>query len=250
MRGTYRLSSGLGQASPSRQLIAFAVALFIEILLILALLGLGQKPPGAPETGRRNLGITYFPDAAPSPAPTRSTVPEPSSTEPETNAPPVTPPPVKLPTPLDRPLPILIVSHDVFAASDIAKLGSKGVPSPPGSGDDAKMAADDSEVVGSAPDGTPLYAAEWVRHPTDRELSAYLPPKAPNGFGLVACKTIANHHVQDCVELANSPPGSHLAGAVRQAAWQFLVRAPRVGGKELTGTWVRIRIDYDEVAAP
>jgi protein TonB len=64
-------------------------------------------------------------------------------------------------------------------------------------------------------------------------------------LGLVACKTIANNRVDDCVELDQSPAGSHLAAAIRQAAWQFRVRPPRKGGRPLIGAWVRILIETD-----
>jgi protein TonB len=101
-------------------------------------------------------------------------------------------------------------------------------------------------MVGTAPDGQPLYAAEWYREPTNTELAGYLPKTMPDGggWGIIACKTAPRFRVTDCVELGQGPAGSHLAGAVRQAAWQFLVRPPRIGGKSLVGEWVRIRVDY------
>jgi protein TonB len=131
-------------------------------------------------------------------------------------------------------MPLLEMSKEEFAASDISKL-------PKASDGDG---AGDSKVVGHGPNGEVLYAAEWAREPTSAELSGYLPANAPDGYGLIACRTIPQDRVDDCIELENDPPGSHLARAVREAAWQFRVRPPRRNGKELVGEWVRIRIDY------
>ena len=110
-------------------------------------------------------------------------------------------------------------------------------------------AADDTAGPGHGPNGETLYNARWYREPTHAELDTYLPKGTRrSGWGLIACRTVAHYHVEDCVELGQSP-GSGLAGAVRQAAWQFLVYPPRIGGHQLVGSWVRIRVDYRVVEA-
>ena len=35
-----------------------------------------------------------------------------------------------------------------------------------------------------------------------------------------------------------------MAGAVRQAAWQFRLKPPRVNGRPTIGVWVRFRVNY------
>jgi len=251
MSAAYRLPATLDQSTKRRRATGLALAIGLELLVILALLGLGVERP-VPMARTGTLSVDLIPNAADEPTPTRRQRPS-SAAKPTPVAPPrpVPPPPkIKLPTlPTDHSLPMIILTPRDLATADIKNLGSKGVPSPAqDSGNDAQLAdgPGDSERVGTAPNGQPLYAAEWYREPTNQELSTYLPPRMPDGggWGLVACKTIARYHVDDCVELGNSPPGSHLASAVRQAAWQFLVRPPRKGGREMVGEWVRIRIDY------
>ena len=104
----------------------------------------------------------------------------------------------------------------------------------------------DSAVVGVAPDGSKLYAAEWQREPTDQELSFYLRSargaSRAGSFGLIACRTAARFKVEDCRPISESP-GSGLGYAVNEAAWQFRVKPPRVNGEYQVGTWVSIRID-------
>lgn len=103
---------------------------------------------------------------------------------------------------------------------------------------------DSVRVEGTGPNGEPLYAAAWYREPYDNELRGYLSTAIGPGWGLIACRTVADYRVEDCVILGESPPGSGIARAVQAAAWQFRVRPPRVGGRDQVGEWVRIRIDY------
>jgi protein TonB len=98
--------------------------------------------------------------------------------------------------------------------------------------------------VGTAPNGEPLYAAAWYREPRRDELRGYLSTASGPGWGLIACRTVEDYRVEDCVGLDEYPQGSQINRAVLAAAWAFRVRPPRLGGRPLVGAWVRIRIDY------
>jgi hypothetical protein len=129
---------------------------------------------------------------------------------------------------------------------DIAKVSSHaGEPQGGGTGAGSGAGSGPSEGPGDGPGGEQLYDPDWYRRPTNAELDGYLPRNGVReGWGLIACRTAEGNRVEDCKEMGESPPGSRFASAVRQAAWQFRILPPRVGGKPLIGVWVRIRIDY------
>ena len=220
---------------------SFLLALAIEVMLLLAFFTLNFREKGPPkfEGGRLStfdLSADTEADATKSERKQEEAVTRPKPRP----ATPIPKPTIELPK---RPLQMIEVTPEEFHSSDIARLGT-AANGPSGPQMAEGHSPGDSEKVGTAPNGEPLYAAEWYREPTNAELSTYMPKSlAEDGYGLVACRTAARFRVEDCVELGQTP-GSHLAGAVRQAAWQFLVRPPRVGGKSMVGEWVRIRIDY------
>ena len=231
----YRLPSPYDRAPLQRRLSSFALALAINIGLLLLLIELGVVTlPQEPRS--TSLTVDLVPES-------RSASAEHTATQQphvRSKAPVPKPPPIVLPVkptiaapPSSSSKPWIEMSNDELAAADISKLPAAGTGG-----------AGDSEVVGRGPNGDPLYAAQWAREPTDAEIAGYW-PRGTSGWGLVACKTIPNDRVEDCVELDQSPRGSRLAAAVRQAAWQFRVRPPRKGGRELVGAWVRILIESD-----
>jgi protein TonB len=235
----YSIHDHQAGASRGRRALSLALAVAIEVLLLLALLTIDLREPQKPVF--KGGSIATFDVANVEQSKAASSNAKPVRAIKEIKHPKLPPLP---PTITQRPLPIMEVSKEFLDAADISKLGSNA----PGAGRLAQGSAPgDSEMVGTAPNGEPLYAAEWYREPTNQELATYMPKsREEDGWGMVACRTVERFHVEDCVELGQTP-GSHLAGAVRQAAWQFLVRPPRVGGKSMVGEWVRIRIDYHVV---
>lgn len=239
----YLPPSAQGRTPPGRRALSFLLALAIEVLLLLAFLTINFRDRKIPEfEGGR---LTTFDVSSADRQDRSKSVQKQVVTEklPPRPAPPIPKPTVEIP---ERPLQMIEVTRQEFLDSDISKLGTAGGGPKAGAQMAGGSSAGDSAKVGTAPNGEPLYAAEWYREPTRTELGAYLPKRMPDGggWGMIACRTASRWRVEDCVELGQGPAGSHLASAVRQAAWQFMVRPPRIGGKPMIGEWVRIRIDY------
>lgn len=237
----YRLPSPYAHPPLQRRLTGLGLALAINLALLLALMTLGVIPPPSARKSLRGIVVDLIPQSR-SEAQEQTRALQPKQRQVQQDQPLPKPPPIILPVkptiappaqPADKPSPWIEMSKAEMAASDIGNMPKT-----------ASGGAGDSEVVGHGPNGEALYAAEWAREPTNAELAGYMPRNSPEGYGLIACKTVAGNRVEDCIELEQSPRGSHLASAVRQAAWQFRVRPPRKGGKPLIGSWVRIRIDY------
>ena len=235
-------SVALDRAPLGRRASGLALALGVNLLLLLALLGIGAFRPAKPDTSSA-LVVDLLPQSnerESAPAARQKAARPVERVRPRPPKPPVIPP-ITSPIPPRVPLQMIELTRQDYAAADIATLPKAGPAAGAGAGGSG---ADDSPVVGRGPRGQALYAAEWARRPTNAELGGYRKPGAPDGFGLIACKTAPGNRVEDCVELDQSPRGSHLASAVRQAAWQFRVRPPRKNGQPMIGEWVSIRIDY------
>jgi len=229
-----------------RRTISFVLALVVEALLILVLVLFGPHfIPGSKPEPRRATSFSLAPsEKEAATAPEHRTKAHAAAKQASGKVTPIPPmPPVitppKVPTPpnaLPGVLPIQL------GASDISKLKSSA------SSDDGAETGTDSKLAygpGEGPGGQPLYNAEWYREPTEAQLNGYLPKGAPpNSWALIACQTMPQFHVDNCRSLGESPVGSGLGRAMREAAWQFLVRPPRRGGKVLVGAWVKIRIDF------
>ncbi len=232
---------GIGTA---RRTLAIGLALLITGGLLGLLLSFGLTTRSVSRDERVTLVTLEAAgraDASPEQAAPERRTAEPAPATPQGDAPepPPMPPPVPgTPPPLPRPI------EETPAPSPPQALlrPSEGrVYGPPNIGGSALR---DTEQVGTAPNGEPLYAASWYREPSDDELRGYLSTASGPGWGLIACRTVPDYRVEDCVGIEEYPFGSQINRAVLAAAWQFRVRPPRRSGRLLVGSWVRIRIDY------
>ncbi|WP_245806048.1 hypothetical protein [Erythrobacter donghaensis] len=257
-RGFAARWAGLREAARSRKLTSLAIALALEALILLLLLTLGTQFAGEPD---EKVVITEFAASTvtPSAEPETETEPEQQAESPD-SAPQPTPdqalpqPEQPFASPFDtnpRPAPSPTPQPEARpdpkpSASPSPKIGAKvrqGQSYGPADTGDPRRAGD-SQQVGTAPNGEPLYAARWYREPTDQELAGYLSTASGPGYALIACKTVTGYYVEDCQLLSEAPQGAQIGRAVMAAAWQFRVRPARIGGREQFGSWVRIRIDY------
>lgn len=237
--------------SPSFRARATGLALSLAtcLLILLMLIKMGAFSPSTDKQGPRLTAISLSPQASKPAARKHVAAKSLQATPAARKAPQVIPvhPPVPRATPVP-PLHLLKLSNQEFAAADISKMAK------PAAGESSK--AESGQGIASAygpgegPGGAKLYNAQWYREPTDAEMSTYMPRRSvAGGWAVIACRTEERYHVNDCRELGESPPGSGLSRALRQAAWQFLVRPPRIDGKPMIGAWVRIRFDFTAPAA-
>jgi len=230
----YRLSLPYERPPLRRRASGLALAIAVNLLLFLIMLSLGVRLP-TPKGGSAALVVNLLPQS--DKAETEASKTEPL--RPKAHRPIPKPPPIILPAKptirVEKPLPMIELSKEEYAATDVGALPKANA---------ASSTAEDSKAIGRGPNGEVLYAAEWAREPTDQELAFYLPRDAPEGYGLIACKTYPQNRVDDCIALESHPANSHLARAVLNAAWQFKVRPPRRNGKPMIGEWVEIKIDY------
>lgn len=220
-----------------------AVALALELLLILVLIALGvssrprEEVPLAPVTfdaSEDSKEPAPEPKAAAAPTRRQATAPQPQPAPPSVTPP--TPPPAA----------ILPVSPQQMQSFDISKLAKPAAPKAPAYGPAFSPAFGDSERVGIAPNGQAMYDARWVRKPTRQEKDGYLATADGPGWAEIACKTVPDLRVDDCVGIDESPEGSHIMRSLLAMAWQFHVRPPQVGGVLKYGAWVRIHLDYGD----
>jgi hypothetical protein len=230
-----------------RRGLGLAIALLLEVIIILAILSLSMRS-GGPAAGTSGLStFSLEAEAEPASFAEKGETQTPVTQKAQSVVKPPIPPPLLWPVnPVKAPPPspdFIKVSKSDFDAMDLSKLPAGG----PGDGKGSVQGAKGTMGPGLGPGGAQLYPVEWLREPYDSELAPYLatvkriPPRAS---AEIACRMIERNRVENCQIIGENPRSTGLAKALRLAAWQFLVKPPRIDNKPQLGVWVRIRFDF------
>ena len=230
------------------------IALFLEALVIIAILSLSMRS-GSPEAGKRGLSTFALEAEAESASADESETETPVTKEQQPNVNPPMPKPLLPPVnPVRAPPPspeFIKVSKSEFDAMDLSKLPASGST---GAGDSKGSGQGNKGMMGPGlgPGGAQLYPVAWLREPYDAELAPYLAAvksRPGRASADIACRMIENNRVENCQIIGENPRGTGLAKALRLAAWQFLVKPPRINNKPQLGVWVRIHFDFGSASA-
>lgn len=239
MRQGLQRSGFSGTQSPRDRAVSAALSLLMLALFAIAIIRMGYFDNLPPVFGEHLTAITLHNEssaASASKAAPKQPLPQVPKTVPVPT--PVPPPQITIPNEKAPPVNFIHMSSEDMASADIGKMHGQGAGEGTGN-------AKEDYGPGEGPGGQHLYKAEWYREPSRAELAGYLSERnAGAEWAMIACKTIEHYHVENCQMLGESPPGSGLARAMREASWQFLVIPPRINGKPQVGAWVRIRFDF------
>jgi hypothetical protein len=240
-------SSYLNQPSLGNRATSFLIALAFVALLMWMLIRMGLLPDTLSQPPQNPLSLIDMRGDHPSQGAKKALKISQPHRQPAAAARPAAAiPPPKVPPP---PIPwnVIPMSHDEFASSDIASKPSRAQASGQGEqgADSGAGGGADNGDGGGSPKGDQLYNAQWYpRPPSQSEMDFYLSKTAHvEGWGEIACRTAARYAVVDCKELGDTP-GSGFARAMVNASWQFHVLPPRVNGRPMVGSWVRIHYDF------
>ena len=228
-----------GQRRLRDRVVSLVLALLVVVLIAIVVVRMGYFA-GSPKGRGENLTAISFSPAASSKDKQAKAEKQKQEDRPDKVAP-ITPPVAvqKIVIPISKAPPTFIpISSDDFAKSDISKMsrGSSGA---------ASGSSGSAFGPGEGPQGQVLYRAEWVREPTQAELAGYMTERSAGArWAEIACRTIERNRVDNCQALGESPAGTGLARSLRQAAWQFQIRPPRIDGQPQVGAWVKIHFDF------
>lgn len=234
---SYRIPSAYEQVPLRRRASGLSLTLALNLFLLFLLIGLARRPATAPpQRGPTIIGLS--PNSPQSEAQEERQPKQAQRARPRLEQPKIVlpvPPTIAPPPSLD----MIELTREELQTTDQA-LAERSRQAESGN-----AGGTDTPVVGRGPNGETLYAAEWVREPTNRELGNYATSRTTAGVGVIACKTYPGYRVDDCVSLGSSPVSSRVDKVLLAAAWQFKVRPPRKDGRYLVGEWVNIQLTWN-----